>query len=641
MRIKLLIIFFLFFSIDFFSQDEKRLALVIGNANYDDGELKNPENDALLIQSTLLELNFEVILAINTESQRDLIEKIQEYGREIDNYDVGFVYYAGHGVQVNGENYLLPTKEKFNCIDDVKYYGVPVSDMMKHFTSASNKANVIILDACRDNPFEKPCNEELSRSFGDKSPKGLAEIAPPAGSIIAFSTSPGDTASDGAGLNSLYCLTLVENMKKENVRLVDVFRNVRTTIRNESGERQIPMEYDQLEGQFYFTVSNYKDEFKNIEKILDEEGDYFEALEIVTYILNNRPNDKEALIKTAKIYDKLEEYDKSIEFWNAALELGEDSEIYSFRGSSYYRLDDNEKALADFNKAIELEPSNELCHYIRGSYYEEEGNYEAALEDYKKAVELDPDNPDYLFRVAYAYHELEQFENALSTYIQHSEKFGDSDFVYNNMALIYQNNLKNYDKALEYYSKAIEVKEDDLSYTNRGELYYDYLDDNEKALADFNKAIKLEPSNAFNHYIRGSSYEREGNNEAALKDYKKAVELNPDNPEYLFRVAYVYNELEQFENALSTYIQYSEKFEEDSALYNNMANIYLYDLKNYDKALEYYSKAIEVKEVALYYGNRGELYYDYLDDNEKALADFNKAIELEPSNAYYHYLRGG
>ena len=112
MRYHFLIICF-FSTFLFFSQEEKRLALVIGNSNYDKGELKNPVNDANLIAQKLDSLNFDVILVTDVEDKRSMINKIGEFGDRREDYDVGFVYYAGHGVQIGGENYLLPTKEVF------------------------------------------------------------------------------------------------------------------------------------------------------------------------------------------------------------------------------------------------------------------------------------------------------------------------------------------------------------------------------------------------------------------------------------------------------------------------------------------------------------------------------------------------
>ncbi|MDC3156090.1 tetratricopeptide repeat protein [bacterium] len=643
------ILFFLFFltQTSVFSQDEKKLALIIGNANYlGDAELKNPINDASLIAKTLSEVGFDTIFSTNLKTKRDFINKIKEYGKALVDYDIGLVYYAGHGAQVDGENFLLPTNEEFTCKDDILYYGVKISEVKRYLFSTTNKANVIILDACRDNPFENECDSELSRSFGNSKGNGLAKIIPPSGSLIAFSTSPGDTAADGTGDNSLYCLSLVENLKKENTSLTQIFRNVRSEIRIGSNNAQVPMEIDQLEGEpIFFLKSTFENEFKQIKEIIDNNTDYFYGLELANVILNERPNDKEALKLSAEIYIELKEKEKALEFTNRLIELDPYYGVnnrYSVKGYIYYYLfDDSKNALINYTKAIDIDLEEAINYYNRAYYYyEEEEEWELALADYKKALELNPEG-DYLFELAYVAYELDKYETALYYYMQYIEKYGEDDATLNNLANIYRFDLKDYEKALEYYNKAIELVPDDpLYYNNRGNLYYYNLNEKEKALADFTKAIELAPEDAKYYYNRAYYfYEKEEEWELALADYKKALELDPEG-DYLFELAYVAYELDKYETALYYYMQYIEKYGEDDATLNNMALIYKNDLKDYEKALEYYNKAIElVPDDLLYYVNRAYLYYYNLNEKEKALADFTKAIELAPDDAGLYYER--
>ena len=138
-----------------FSSDEKRLALVIGNSNYDKAPLNKPVNDALLMAKTLEDLDFDVILDTNISNKRSFINTIREFGTQRTDYNVALVYYAGHGIQVGAENYLLPTKEVFETEDDVYYNGVNVQEIMRFLKGMTDNINILILDACRDNPFEK------------------------------------------------------------------------------------------------------------------------------------------------------------------------------------------------------------------------------------------------------------------------------------------------------------------------------------------------------------------------------------------------------------------------------------------------------------------------------------------------------
>ena len=155
MNIKI-ILFFIFIPFLVFSQEDKRLALVIGNANYDKGPLKNPENDARLIAKTLHKLNFDTILATNLETRSSFLDKIYEYGDRRDEYNVGLVFYAGHAVQIGGDNYLLPTKENYNLERDIRNNGVNVSNIMDYRIARESGANHDeAMEACNRTNIER------------------------------------------------------------------------------------------------------------------------------------------------------------------------------------------------------------------------------------------------------------------------------------------------------------------------------------------------------------------------------------------------------------------------------------------------------------------------------------------------------
>ena len=149
------IIFFFFLFSFSFSQEEKRLALVIGNSEYTKGPLKNPVNDATLIAETLEKLDFEVILHKNLKTRSSMLKAISEFGQLRPMYDIGFIYYAGHGIQVNNENYLITTEEIIDTKLEVEDYTVSLQKILRYVESTdSNKINFLVLDACRDNPYE-------------------------------------------------------------------------------------------------------------------------------------------------------------------------------------------------------------------------------------------------------------------------------------------------------------------------------------------------------------------------------------------------------------------------------------------------------------------------------------------------------
>ena len=176
---KKLLLIFLVLPLLMVAQTEKRLALVIGNSNYQYlPKLPNPVGDALLIAETLDSLGFEIMLDTNITTKRKFQKKISEFGARRDSFDVGFIFYAGHGMQVDGKNYLLPTKEEFETQDEVKEFAIGVESVMKYLTKRTGEVNVLILDACRNNPLKNIRGGGVG---------GLAEMQAK-GSLIAFST---------------------------------------------------------------------------------------------------------------------------------------------------------------------------------------------------------------------------------------------------------------------------------------------------------------------------------------------------------------------------------------------------------------------------------------------------------------------
>ena len=233
---------------------ERRIALVIGNANYEEGdELLNPVNDARLMKESLEKLGFKVYYHYNLTSRDSMNAAINEFGLKREDYDVAFIYYAGHGVQLDNKNYLLPTKEEFNNEFDVQDKAIPMQNILRFLESGRNdQLNFIVLDACRNNPFEKKWNRR-TRNLGSSS--GLAPMEPLTGSLIAYSTTAGQVAADGDDGNSLYTQVLASRMLEKDVAIKQVFQNVRNDVielSNEKGFYQRPIEESLLTGGVYY-----------------------------------------------------------------------------------------------------------------------------------------------------------------------------------------------------------------------------------------------------------------------------------------------------------------------------------------------------------------------------------------------------
>ncbi|MFZ4437554.1 MAG: caspase family protein [Syntrophales bacterium] len=223
---------------------EHRIALVIGNANYRVGALRNPANDARAIATALRELGFEVDEQINL-SYQDMGRAVNRFGKAIRRDSVALFYYAGHGLQVQGSNYLVPVDMEIQDEGEVQFNTVNAGQVLAKMEEAKNPVNIVILDACRDNPYARGWKRtSLSR--------GLASMDAPVGSFVAYAAAPGKTADDGKGKNGLYTESLVRQIKIPGMKIEDVFKRVRTEVRSKSGGTQVPEERSSLEGDFYF-----------------------------------------------------------------------------------------------------------------------------------------------------------------------------------------------------------------------------------------------------------------------------------------------------------------------------------------------------------------------------------------------------
>jgi formylglycine-generating enzyme required for sulfatase activity len=233
------------FSSSFFSyaQEGKKVALVIGNAAYQNGVLRNPVNDASDMASALKRIGFQVYSGnnLNKKAMYDLIER---FGNGIKNSDIALVYYSGHGVQIDGENFLIPVAADISKASDVESEGVPLHRILGRLNEGNSKTNVIILDACRDNPFP-------SASRGMQRGLAVVQDKPPE-SIIVYSTEEGRTADDGDGRNGAFTEALLKHIE-EPKEFVAVLREVSNDVRATTEQRQVPARYDNLDHEVYLS----------------------------------------------------------------------------------------------------------------------------------------------------------------------------------------------------------------------------------------------------------------------------------------------------------------------------------------------------------------------------------------------------
>ena len=228
----------------------KRVALVVGNSAYVNAPvLPNPKNDAEAVAASLKGLGFEVVKAING-NRRQFEDAIRSFAHALRGADAGVFFYAGHGLQVNGTNYLVPVDAKLSDETDLDFEAVPLDTVLKQMERETS-TTVVFLDACRDNPLAK----KLARSMGTRSlgiGRGLAKIKAGAGTFIAFATQPGNVALDGKGNHSPFTKALLDNIKTPQLDVALLIRRVRREVMAATGNQQVPWNNSSLTRDFYF-----------------------------------------------------------------------------------------------------------------------------------------------------------------------------------------------------------------------------------------------------------------------------------------------------------------------------------------------------------------------------------------------------
>lgn len=229
--------------------NNQRIALVIGNADYDESPLENPRRDATAIAARFRTLDFEVVEILDGDL-RNMQEGLLSFMERIQSGATAVVYYAGHGIQANGRNYLLPVDIALSSENALRFQALEMTDVLEELERSGASTNIVILDACRNNPFE--------RKFRGGS-RGLAVVDAAAGTLIAYATAPGQVASDGEGTQGLYTGALLTALEVPGLKVEELFKQVRIEVANKSAQQQIPWESSSLTGDFIFNVDSKVD----------------------------------------------------------------------------------------------------------------------------------------------------------------------------------------------------------------------------------------------------------------------------------------------------------------------------------------------------------------------------------------------
>ena len=267
---------------------EKRLALVIGNSDYKFAPpLENPKNDARDMCATLRKLNFEVFCHENQKTKREMKDAVIRFSEKLSSHHgVALFFYAGHGMQVKGENYLIPTDVELKTEADIEDETLNVSYLMAQLDYSKNPFNIIVLDACRNNP--------VSRGWRSVS-RGLAPLDAPTGSVILFSTAPGKEAFDGKGRNGLFTKHLLNVLPTPSLSLEEMIKQVSRGVIQESGQlgiSQTPWWNSSFTGKFCFAGCDDPAQSQELERIRKEK----EQLEAATRRAQQESQEKQRIL---------------------------------------------------------------------------------------------------------------------------------------------------------------------------------------------------------------------------------------------------------------------------------------------------------------------------------------------------------
>jgi len=484
-------------------QARSLVALAVGNAGYRMSPLTNPVNDAQAISGALRDLGFSVETIVDAD-YRQLGTGIDRFVHRVRRGDVAVFYYAGHGIQIEGENFLVPTDFDARDESSAKYAAYPADRLLEGMERSGAKLNIIILDACRNNPFRG------SRAMSG----GLAPMGSGAGTFVAFATSPGKTASDNSkGANGLFTQYLLESLRQPGLTLDEVFNRTRELVYTASKQSQIPWTQTNVIGKFYFRP----------------------AANAPTVTASSRPSPappKPALIAANRAYregvtesrggnaaNAVEAFTKAIQ------ENPEDMEAYHERAMSFAAVGQFQRAIDDFTRILQRNPSDTNALIGRGASYIRFNDYARAIPDLDRVIQREPDNDIAYFDRAIAHAGLDQNQKALDDYTRvtaHRPKWSSAWY---NRGITHAalGDLKN---ALDDYSVAIRLRPDyAAAYANRGVAYAE-LGKLPEARADLDQAIRLEPADAAMFNSRGVVLMQMKNPSQALEDFNEAIRLN-------------------------------------------------------------------------------------------------------------------
>ena len=667
---KWLFVFLLFPAMVFAQQNAtpQKFALVIGNADYTGiSKHNNPVNDAADVAAALQGMGFSVDTVLNgdLDKMENAIDRyISRLSGNKETY--GFFYYAGHGVQANGENYLIPVAaDGITSNNHLRQRAVSVQTMLSNIERSGNELNIFVLDACRDNPF----------GWARSTSRGLTVVSAPSGSIIMYATSANNVASDGNGRNGLFTSQLLNNLKTPGLSVRELFDKTGEDVLRASQGRQHP----ELSIRYFGANAAYlgsKPELRpgtaglvapsqelvfgkpRSGNLSPREDQWFSVRSAASGLL--------VVETTGSTNTLLDVYDNSNKLIASADDGGESARIDLNAAADtvyYVRVRAYAGGSGPYNISV-TSPAQARIHYSRGETFRTGGDYSRAITEYSEAIWLYPNYTDAYIKRAVIYTTQKDFNRAIADYTQ-AIRLEPTALRYAERGSLYRDS-GGIDPAIADYSAAIRLEPTALHYSERGLMYREkgdlgnaiadytellrleptalrynerglmYRDTNDldRAIADYTQAIRLEPT-ALRYNERGEMHREKGDLDYAIADYSQAIRLEPTALRYNER-GLMYREKNDLDYAIADYTEVIRL--EPTALRYNERGLMYREKNDFDHAIADYTQAIRLEPTALRYNERGEMYRS-LNDRTRAIADYTEAIDMEPTAPRY-YERG-
>jgi tetratricopeptide (TPR) repeat protein len=475
----------------------KRLALVIGNGAYQyAGKLTNPANDATLVATTLRQIGFEVKNGSNL-TQREMKQRIREFGLTLRaSGGVGLFYFAGHGVQAKGHNYLVPVDADIQTEADLEDVAVDLNYVLSLMDDAQNALNIVVLDACRNNPF--------ARSFRS-SQDGLTQVKAPTGTLIAYATAPDSVAADGKGANSPYTEELIRQMQASGILVETVFRRVTEQVSVRTRGKQEPWFSANVKGDFYFI-------------------DGSEKSGPAGKLAKPEPNSKvDPLAIELSYWDAIKNSTDPADYnsYLAKYPNGQFADLARRRASSSAKTGASPNAPASLDRYVKS-----------GDDFTAQGKWADAAAAYALAIELDRMNVELHNKLGYALHGNRKYAQAESEYRTALLISGDNAEAHYGMGRALREQ-KRVTEAEAEARRAVQLKPEIAKYhAALGNTLGAYQKKWAEGEAETREAIRLEPTSAAWRHSLGQLFAKQKKWTEAETEFREAVRMEPNSAPY-------------------------------------------------------------------------------------------------------------